>query len=395
MLPELAGAVLGWVGSEGPLARPSLSRLRARAKLDAPEVPSLSAALVSPHEFFAELERRGLVSAGACVPEHDTEVWRTYLGLYASLVADPRDIPIVLTPEGLGLYRDPLDEHDVYVWAPMGAICCPTLPLPPARLVTALERVLEAFDAVGIAEPTIATETFEMIGPSDPSLDDRFVWLESPRAGFIDGFEGYTASLTKDRRQQMRRLFERYSEAEGFSFELSTRGPDAGELDFIVENLERRWGPEDAPFALVQSLWAAAVARVMPEHARFMRVRQHDVLAFINGFVVKGDLVISQCTCKNEALQFNGLGALVDLAVIRALCRAPSGIRRLDPTCRLSLFDPPSIEVAKRKVVNENARRPLVLAGHRLPSLEVPVPHLDPVRGWVIPETLAVLGRPA
>ena len=356
----------------------------------------MSAALVSPHEFFAELERRGLVSTGARVPEHHPEVWRTYLGLYASLVADPRDIPIVLTPEGLGFYRDPLDsEHDIYVWAPMGAICCPTLPLPAARLMAALRGVFEAFDAVGIAEPTIVTESFEMVGPPDPSLDDRFIWLESPRACFADGFEAYTASLTKDRRQQMRRLFERYSEAAGFSFELSTRGPDAGELDFIVENLERRWGPADAPFALVQSLWATAVARVMPDRARFMRVRHRDVLAFINGFVVKDDLVISQCTCKNEALRFDGLGALVDFAVIRALCRAGSSIRRLDPTCRLSLFDPPSIEIAKRKVVNEDARRTLLLAGHGLPSLEVPVPHLDPVRGWVIPETMAVLGRPA
>jgi hypothetical protein len=355
----------------------------------------LPAALVSPHEFFVELERRGLACAGARMPEHDTEVWRTYLGLYASLVADPRDIAIVLTPEGLGFYRDPLDEHDVYVWAPMGAICCPTLPLPPAQLVSAMERALEAFAAVGIAEPTIATETFELLGPPDPSLDDRFVWLESPRASFADGFDAYLRSLPMKRRQQLLRLLERYSEAEGFTFELSDRGPDASELDFIAENLERRWGPDDAPFALVQSLWAAAVARASPGRACFMRVRQRGTLAFLNGFVIKGQLAISQCTCKNEALELDGLGTLVDLAVIRALCQGSSGIHRLDPTCRLSLFDPPSIEIAKRKVVNEDARRPLVLAGHRLPVLEVPAAHLDPVRGWVIPATVAVLGRTA
>lgn len=355
----------------------------------------MSAALVSPHEFFAELERRGLVSAGARVPEHDTEVWRTYLGLYASFVADPREIPIVLTPAGLGFYRDPLDdEHEAYVWAPMGAICCPTLPLSPARLVTAMLGVLEAFDAVGIAAPTIVTETFDMVGPPDASLDDRFTWLRSPRACFADGLPAYVRSLSMSRRQQLRRLLARYDESQGFSFELSTRGPDAGELDFIAESLQRRWGPEDAPFALVQSLWAAAIARVMPEHARFMRVRHRGTLAFLNGFVVKGDLIVSQCTCKNEDLELDGLGTLVDFAVIRALCEGGSDIRRLDPTCRLSLFDPPSIEVAKRKVVNENARRPLLMAGHGLPSLEVPAPRLDPVRGWVIPEELAVLGRP-
>lgn len=354
----------------------------------------MSAALVSPHEFLAELERRGLVAAGARVPEHDAEVWRTYLGLYTSFVADPRDIAIVLTPAGLGFYCDPLDDNEAYVWALTGAICCPTLPLSPGQLITAMAGALEAFDAVGIAAPAIVTEAFGMLGPPDPSLDDRFVWLRSPRACFTDGFEAYVRSLSKSRRQQLRGLLARYDEPHGFTFELSTRGPDAAELDFVEDHLRRRWGPEDAPFALVQSLWATAVARVMPEHARFMRVRHHGALVFLNGFVVRDDLIVSQCTCKHEGLDFDGLGTLVDFAVIRALCEAGSGIRRLDPTCRLSLFDPPSIEVAKRKVVNEDARRPLLLAGHGLPSLEVPAPRLDPVRGWVIPEQPAVLGRP-
>lgn len=354
----------------------------------------MSAALVSPHEFLAELERRGLVSAGARVPEHDAEVWRTYLGLYASLVADPRDIAIVLTPAGLGFYCDPLDDNEAYVWALTGAICCPTLPLSADRLVSAMLGALEAFDAVGIATPTIVTETFGMVGPPDPALDDRFVWLRSPRACFADGFDAYVRSLSKSRRQQLRGLLERYDEPQGFAFELSTRGPDAAELEFVVEHLGRRWGPEDAPFALVQTLWATAIARVMPEHARFMRVRHHGALVFLNGFVVRDDVIVSQCTCKNEDSDFDGLGTLVDFAVIRALCRSGSNIRRLDPTCRLSLFDPPSIEVAKRKVVNEDARRPLLMAGHGLPSLEVPAPYLDPVRGWVIPEQPAVLGRP-
>jgi hypothetical protein len=355
----------------------------------------LLATLVTPHEYIAELERRCLMSAGARVPEHDTEVWHAYLSLYASLVADPRDIPIVLTAAGLGFYRDPLDDHDEYMWALMGAVCCPTLPLPPARLVSAMSEALEAFDQLGIAEPAIVTETFDMVGPADPTLDDRFTWLNSPRARICGSFDEYTRSLTMSRRQQMRRLFERYGEAQGFTFELSSRSPDAAELEFIIENLQRRWGPLDAPFALVQSLWPTAVARVMPGHARFMRVRHHGVLVFINGFLVKDGVIISQSTCKHEGLQFDGLGTLVDFAVIRALCCSDGGIRQLDPTCRVSVFDPPSIEVAKRKVVNENACRPLLLAGHGLPSLDVPAAHVDPARGWVIPEHRAVLGRPA
>jgi hypothetical protein len=288
-----------------------------------------------------------------------------------------------------------LDDHDEYVWALMGAVCCPTLPLPPARLVAAMSEVLEAFDQLGIVAPAIVTETFDMVGPADPTLDDRFTWLNSPRARICGSFDEYTRSLTMSRRQQMRRLFESYGEAQGFTFELSSRSPDAAELEFIIENLQRRWGPLDAPFALVQSLWPTAVARVMPGHARFMRVRHHGVLAFINGFLIKDDVIISQSTCKHEGLQFDGLGTLIDFAVIRALCHQGSGIRQLDPTCRVSVFDPPSIEVAKRKVVNENACRPLLLAGHGLPSLDVPAAHLDPARGWVIPEHRAVLGRPA
>jgi hypothetical protein len=359
-----------------------------------PRFLPLSAALVSPHEYIAELERRGLLVARARVPELDVEVWHTYLGLYASFVADHRDIPIVLTAEGLGFYVDPLDDAHAYAWALMGAVCCPMLPLPPSRLVAAMPTIFEAFDRLGIAEPTIITETFDMVGPPDPALEARFTWLQSPRARIADHFEAYTRSLTMSRRQQMRRLFESYTEPQGFTFELSTRGPDGAELELIAQNLLRRWGPHDAPFALVQSLWPTAVARVMPELARFMRVRYRGVLAFINGFVIKGDLIVSQSTCKNEELDFDGLGTLIDFAVIRALCQPGGAIRQLDPTCRLSLFDPPSIEVAKRKVVNENACRPLLLAGYGLPSLEVPAPHLDPRRGWVIPEARAVLGRP-
>jgi Acetyltransferase (GNAT) domain len=355
----------------------------------------LLASLVSPHEYIAELERRSLLSVGARVPEHDSDVWRAYLGLYASLVADPRDIPIVLPATGLGLYQDPLDDHHEYVWALMGAVCCPTLPLSPAQLLAALPDALAALEQLGVAEPTIVTETFEMIGPADPTLDDRFTWLNSPRARLSGSFDEYVRSLTMSRRQQLRRLLERYGEAQGFSFELSSRGPDTNELDFIVTNLARRWGPNDAPFALVQSLWPTAIARTMPGHARFMRVRHHGVLVFLNGFLVKGEVLVSQSTCKNEDLVFDGLGTLVDFEVIRALCGSDHGIRQLDPTCRISVFDPPSIEVAKRKVVNENACRPLVMAGHRLPSLEVPAPFLDPLRGWVIPEHRAVLGRPA
>lgn len=349
----------------------------------------------NPYEYLAEMERLRLFTARAAIPEHNTPVWRAYLEMYQSHVGDARDIPIVIVPEGPGFYRDPLDEHDIYNWALMGAICHPILPFAPVHLVACMDRVLDTFARAGISKPTIVTETFEMIDTPEQALASRFLWINSPRARLHDSFDAYVSSLSSSRRQQLRRLFDSFSESNGFRFELSSRAPDTREMDFILDNLAQQWGARDMPYALVQNLWPMAVARVMPERSRFMRVYHKDELAFLNAFIVRDQVITSQSTCKNVALSFSGLGIVIDFKAIQFLCGNDSGIRHLDPTCRMAAVDDaPAIAVAKRKVVNENARKPTLLAGYDLPALEVAYPHLDPVHHWVIPEAPAIIGAP-
>jgi hypothetical protein len=191
----------------------------------------------------------------------------------------------------------------------------------------------------------------------------------------------------------MRRLFESFSEQQGFRFELSDRRPDVRELDFIIKNLYQRWGEKDMPYALVQSLWPVAVSTHMPARALFMRVYYKELLAFLNGFILRDEVIISQSTCKNEELSVSGLGTLIDFQTIRML--SGRHIRYLDPTCQTSTASSESIGIAKRKVVSDNARKPLLLSGYHLPVLGVEYPYLDPVHGWVIPGTALDIGKPA
>lgn len=350
--------------------------------------------LLNPREYLAELERAGLHSPSSPVPEHTATVWNTFLELYDSHIGSSCDIELVVTPAGLGFYRDPLDaESDIYTWALTGALCHPILPFSPAQLVDRAGSILEAFDRDGIAQPTIVTETFELSGAAEAETDRYFLWVNSPRARIHDDFADYVGSLSSNRRHEMRRLFESFSEPQGFRFELSDRRPDFRELDFIIKNLHQRWGEKDMPYALVQSLWPVAVSTNMPARALFMRVYYKGLLAFLNGFILRDEVIISQSTCKNEELSVSGLGTLIDFQTIRML--SGSHIRYLDPTCQTSTASSESIGIAKRKVVSDNARKPLLLTGYHLPMLVVEYPYLDPVHGWVIPDTALDIGKPA
>lgn len=352
----------------------------------------------TPHEYVALLERRGLFSPSAPIPEQNTTVWAAYFDLYQQHIGSLQDVSIVVTPEGLGFYHDPLVEDPlgshVYAWALVGAICHPILPFSPATIIASADSILDTFSRCGIPRPAIITESFEMSAPPSPREENHFLWLNSPRAAFHADFQTYAASLSSSRRHHLRRLTERFSTAAGFTFDFSDDRPGSGEIDFMLTNLQRRWGAGDMGYALLQTLWPISVAAVMPERARFMRVRHQGVLSFLNSFILRDDVIIAQATCKNEDMSFDGLGIYIDFKTIELLSgRGP--IRRLDPTCRTGAGAPETIEIAKRKVVNEDARKPVFLAGHDLPALEVTYPHFAPGRGWVVPEAPIVTGRPA
>lgn len=347
--------------------------------------------ILSPYEYISHMERLGLFSAEACVPDQNTGVWKVYLDMYQSLIGGVQDIQIIATPGGLGFYKDPLDGRDIYTWALLGPISHPILPFSPAELIERAGTILDGFARAGIAEPAVITETFELSKAPDNGLENHFLWINSPRARIHDVFDEYVKSLASSRRKWMRELFQSFDGGD-FRFELTTQRPDTRETDFMVKSLHKRWG-DDMAYALVQSLWPMAVSTVMPERARFMRVYHQGTLAFLNAFILRDEVIISQATCKNEELFFSGLGVMIDFKAVQLL--GGSGLRHLDPTCRTSIEDPETIGVAKRKVVNENARKPVLLAGYRLPALDVAYPYLDPVQGWVVPGTVALTGRPA
>jgi hypothetical protein len=268
----------------------------------------------------------------------------------------------------------------------------PTLPFTAEQLVTRSRDIFETFIGDGIPEPTIVTETFDLQGP--PVHAEKFLWINSPRARIHDKFESYVEGLSAPRRKQLRRLFRTYDEDPAFRFDFSNRCPDNAELDWVIEHTNKRWG-EEWNYALVQSLWPIAVASVMPDRARFMRVYNQDKLAFINSYIVRDEFLLSQATCRNEDLFFSGLGVMIDFKTIETLSGNAEGIRHLDPTCRVSAEEySESIVIAKREVVNEDHAKPLMLAGYNLPEIEG-APILDGRKGWITPPQALAIGKVA
>lgn len=348
--------------------------------------------LIEGREFVAWMAGLALYREGAPAPECDPRVWAAYFELHARFAGDLARAPVVAVPGGLGLYRDPLADSGTYGWALLGAVSHPALPLSAAQIAALAPAITETFARDGVAAPTIVTDTFEPAGP--PAEERCFVWMNSPRARLAGGFARYLEALPAARRKAARQLLARFAAQEDVRFDLSERPPDEGELEFVAERLARQWGGE-ARYAIVQSLWPVAVARARPGQALFMRAAVAGRLVLLNGFVVRDGVIYSQSTCRDVEACPDGLGVVVDLKVIEALAGRDAGPRWLDPTCRTGLDDPPAIEVAKRKVVHEDAYRPILLAGALPERLAAECPHYDAARGWVLREAVVRVGRAA
>lgn len=335
-------------------------------------------------EYIAWMTRLGLFSADAEAPEHDPRVCAAVVRLHAELLGVALDVPIVAVPGGLGFYRDPLAPDGPLGWALLGAVSHPAVPLTGPQIVAAGPEIAATVAAAGLGELAVVTDTFAPAGVADPSQPwaNKLAWMSSPRARLDLDFAAYLASLTTDRRRTARELLRKFDETAGFRFELSPTPPSAAELDFVVTQLTRQWG-EDANYALAQHLWPLAVAEVRPAQALFMRVYAGDALAFLNGYLIRGEVITSQSTSRNLELRHDGLGVVIDLKAIARLLKINAPVRHLDPTCRTGLDDPPSIEVAKRKVVNENSYKPVLLVGAPAQASAAGLPHFDTTHGWV------------
>lgn len=351
--------------------------------------------IFGPHDYLNVMEKLRLFSTEHIVPDCNSLVWRAYLDLYETHLGGTDKLQIVCTPGGLGFYLDPLEVTDWHSWALLGPISHPTLPFTAEQLVTRSRDIFETFIADGIDAPCIVTETFDLLGP--PSHENHFLWINSPRARIHDDFEAYASGLTASRRKQMRRLFRTYNKDPDFRFDFSARTPNTAELDFIIAQTKKRW-EADWDYALVQSLWPIAVSMIQPSSARFMRVYYKNELAFINAYIVRDTVLLSQSTCRNEDMFHSGLGVMIDFKAIETLSGAGTTLRHLDPTCRTCAIEEcESIVIAKREVVNEDNAKPLFMAGYELPLSDIgaETPHLCPKKGWVLPSATSVIGKAA
>jgi hypothetical protein len=348
--------------------------------------------LMSAQEYVDWMTRLGRFGESAAAPEHDPRVCARYLRLHARWLGGPLEAPVMAVPGGLGFYRDPLAGGGAFAWALVGALSHPVVPLAGPEIAAAAEAIAAAM-ADDCGDSRVMTDTFEAEGLGEPTAPggERFAWLSSPRARFDGTFSEYLASLTADRRRAARELLARFDESAGFRFVLSPEAPSEAELTWVAEQLTRQWG-EDAGYALAQHLWPLAVAEVRPGQALFMRVYAGDRLAYFNGYLVRGAVITSQSTSRDLELHHDGLGVVIDLLAIARLIDAFPAVRRLDPTCRTGLDDPPSIGVAKRKVVNENAYKPVLLIGTPTPECAAGCPHFAPGQGWVA-GTAGIVGR--
>lgn len=352
--------------------------------------------LISAPEYLERLARRGLLDERAPLAEHNAAVWRAWLSRHAELAAPTDALPVLLTPGGLGFYRDPLNDTGRWEWALHGGLSHGLLPAGAAEVIAAAEALPAVCAEAGLGAPTTLTDSFGLARPPDPEQARHFLWLRSPRARARGDFATYLSTLTHDRRRRVRTLLRRLDELPGLELDLSPRPLAGAELDFLVEQQRARWGA-DAAYALAQWAWALAVSEGLPGAALFLRARWRGELALLAAWVLRGEAAICQATCRREVEALSGLGGYVDLWLLRRLREAGGPVEVVDPTCRTGVEDTPDIWVSKRRMVNEEARWPTLIVGPvapALPELEGEPPRYDPRTGWVLPPEPAVIGLP-
>ena len=343
-------------------------------------------------DYLELMKRLGRFGDNAVLPEQNTAVWTRYLELYAAHAGPLADLEIVATSSGLGFYRDPLMGDESWSWALTSPLSHPVLPFTAAEIVGAAAAIEALCAAEDIPPADLLSESF-VAAEQDPMLERHFIWVNSPLAQFSHSFADYVTTLAPERRKQARRLYRQYDENSSIRFDFSARPPDSAEFDFIVQNTATRWG-EEAPFALAQTLWPMAAAAILP-CIRFCRVYDGDLLIFFNSYIIRDGVITSQATCRREGVVYNGLGVMIDFKVIELL--TGSGLAHsLDPTCMTGLTDPGSILVAKREVININARKAVfAMRPERVREFAggAPIPSFTEADGWQLPPDALVIGR--
>lgn len=336
----------------------------------------------------AALAAAGRIEATQRIPELNTRVWAEHAALCAAFGVAEESRAVVEGPGGLAAWRDGDDAP--FTLAGLDCVSDPWLPFGAGELIAALPGLLAALVEHAGPAARLATDTFAL--PTPPSADERrhFVWLQSPVAQIPTRAEDYLPALKPKRRKALRRARE-VLEAGGLRVTLDATPADDGELERVAAWQARRFGDEDFGYALRQHLFVAATARALPDAALTLRAWWDGAPVLLAGYVIRGDRVTAQATARDPDRCPSGLGTLADVLAIERLAGGP--LRVFDPTCRLSLADPPAIGVAKRAVVNADHHKPLLVVGAAADGEPIE-PRLD-ATGWRLPAAPVVLGEPA
>lgn len=337
--------------------------------------------------------RAGLVAAGRIdstrqIPEQNRRVWAEHAALCAAFGVSEEARAVIEGPGGLAAWRAADDEP--FTLAGLDCVSDPWLPFAAGELIAALPGLLAALVADAGPGARLMTDTFALPAPPSAAEALHFVWLESPVAQIPARAEDYLPSLKPKRRQRIRRAREALGRGE-LRVALDARPADDDELARVAGWQARRFGDEGQGYALRQHLFVAAAGRALPGATLTLRAWWHGEPVLLAGYVIRGDRVTAQATARDPDRCPSDLGTLADALTIERLAGGP--LRVLDPTCRLSLVDPPAIGVAKRAVVNADHHKPLLVAG-AVEAGDPAAPRLDG-SGWRLPAARVVLGEPA
>lgn len=305
-------------------------------------------------DYAAALVKAGVFREDSPLPENDPRVLLEYQKMVSAEFPQDEAPAIKIFAGRYGFFRDCVDNERVGMnWAMSTPIIDMSAGVSFADFVRDLPALMEQADEPLITDVFSFTDGYGDLQQSVIGI----IRMNSPVADITMDFPAYLESLTSERRKKFRRMIPDFEQS-GLRFEMSERGLDAREVDFVRLHLQKKWG-EDWGYAFRQTLYALAVQKVRPQQNLVMRVYKDDLLVFVQTMIVKGTQVYCQSITKNEDEFFSGLAAYTDFKCIEALCgKGPYSV--FDPSCRTSLEDPESIGVAKRATVNKNCVKPLL-----------------------------------
>lgn len=324
------------------------------------EAPADLPVRLSAAEYIESMAAGGYFAPGKSHFEHDPRIWEAYFALCQEWTGFLPETGVELH---LGKYGFTCEPHDPERRGLNFALCThlvdPALPVDSRTLFEDLPALRDSI--LASSTYTMITDTFSLTNGYPEATAPAMGRIISPVAQLAPKFEAYVEGLSQRRRKNYRRMARDFDDPR-FRFDFSNNPLAELEIRFARDQLYSKWGTEDGPYALVQTLWTQACARFRPESCFFMRVYDRDKLVFVQTMLARHGGVYCQSIFKNEGEFYDGIAPYTDFKSIEALCG--KDYKFLDPSCRTSLDDPASIGIAKRATVNADVVKPVLAIGN-------------------------------